>query len=156
MNSTGLKLEEKSFTFKRLIINTCTCVGPCFPFGKTWTSTWTIVMLEKNWQICPLFPVPELLVFHGKFKCLMQSGFFSQPSMALTSIKMKACQKPNYQPLGFYYMVHKYMQSRLSSSTSNHFRCLTLGYVNAPFFQKYVFASLFANESIQDTQITST
>lgn len=63
------------------------------------TDTWTNIRLKKNWQICLLFPVPKqfLLVFNGKFKCLMQSAFFSQPSTALNYSSEYICQKPNYK-----------------------------------------------------------
>lgn len=114
-------------------------------------------MLEKNWQICRLLPVPKecMLVFHGKFKCLMQSGFFSNLPWHGVIHQNGSMPEANYQLLNFYYVLHRYTQRTLSFSTPNHFRCLTLEYVNASCFWKFVFACLLANESIQDTQINN-
>lgn len=84
MNSTVLKLEEtfhlQKAHYRPLSLLLALCKGHSMR-----TDTWTNIILKKNWQICLLFPVPKqfLLVFRGKFKSLMQSGFFLQPSKAL-------------------------------------------------------------------------
>lgn len=77
MNSTVLKLEETFHLQKAHYRHLSLLLAFCKTLNENRHMDHTI--LKKNWQICLLFPVPKqfLLVFHGKFKCLMQTGFFS-------------------------------------------------------------------------------
>lgn len=91
MTSTVLKLEEK-FHLKKSHYKQLSLVWVLAFCNRT--DTQTNVMVEKNAGTCLLSLVPEhcMLVCHGKFQCLMQSGFFSQPFHGTElSNYMKAC-----------------------------------------------------------------